>query len=190
MQDVNETVAVVVEMKPTGDPWYYPGNPTVGDYLVAFSLLLGALTWLVNSFKDRRQREGILDHEKKDLKWKRATFLFKQARLFDTDPDISEAVKIVTGYNDGVSIKDLLGSTGESGEGKIRKERHQLDKMLNLMERLSYAFKNDLLTLTELHHFGWYFDKVISDDLLYGYCKDFYPDILDVAKKLSDDYSK
>lgn len=177
-------LSVIVELKKEDKPWYVPDNPTWGDCFVAISLLIAVLTWLYNSKKNREQRKAQLDQEKEDLNWRRTEFLFAQGRYFDTDPDISEAIKIITGDNADIQISDLFDYETGEWSPESGNARHQLDKLLNLMERLSYSYDKKILTLEELRNFDWYFSKVKNDKHINKYCLKYYPEVLNVANSL------
>ena len=155
------------------------GYPDWGDILVAISLIGAAVAWLAERAKNRKLR-----HE--ELQWKRTEFIFETASLFDGDNQISEAVKIITANNVKISVEDLLNPSIEMEPHERGDGKHKLDKLLNLMERIAYAFKKGVLTKDELSHFEWYFLRVKRLDALKSYCSDYYPDILAAANSLDE----
>jgi hypothetical protein len=183
---LDKQMSILVEMKEKEKPWYLPSPPTVGDYLVALSLIIGALTWAYNQYKNRKQRESQLEQAKEELKWKRAQFLFEYGTMFDTNADISEATKIITGHATAISISNIFNDDESIDPTQRGLARHRIDKLLNLLERLSYAYKKDILTLDELRNFEWYYTKVSKEQHLRRYCDTYYPDVVNVAKKLDE----
>lgn len=153
------------------------GSAGWGDVLLAVSLIFAAISWFVDKYKDRALRS-------EELRWKRTEFIFDQASLFDGDNEISEAVKIITGNDVVVSVEDLLNLNSAMLPVDRGNCRHKLDKLLNLMERIAFAYKNNILTIEDISHFEWYFLRVMEISDLNKYCSNYYPSILDAAKNL------
>lgn len=149
-------------------------NPDWGDILIAVSLAGAAIAWLFERKMERKLR-------REELQWRRTSFMFEQARLFDGDPDISGAVKVLTGNDVEVTVTDLLNPDSSMEPQKRGHWQHNLDKLLNLMERIASAHNQKLLTDIELAHFEWYFLRVKELTDLNEYCQDFYPNILVAA---------
>lgn len=156
--------------------------PGWGDVLVAVSLLCAACAWLYDRYKERMLRE-------EELKWKRTEFIFDQAGLFDGENEISEAVKIITDNNASVSVEKLLDLKSDMNPFHRGDGRHKLDKLLNLMERIAYAFSRGILTIDELSHFEWYFIRVTEIEVLNDYCAECYPTIIKSATSLKENGS-
>lgn len=155
------------------------GYPDWGDILVVIGLGGAAITWLVERSKERKLRN-------EELKWRRTEFIFDQARLFDGDNQISEAVKIITANNVSISVENLLDLKSDMDQSERGDGRHKLDKLLNLMERLASAYKKGILTIDELSHFEWYFLRVKDIEALNIYCSEYYPEILEAGASLND----
>lgn len=181
-----DPIPVIVQMKSVDVPWYWLGSPSWGDLLVSISLLAGLATWIVNSYKARKQKDEEITQKAEELRWKRAEFILNQGKIFDTEPDISEAIKIIAGNNPGITIRGLYDD-GSTLDPVVRgNARHQMDKLLNLMERLAYTYKNKVISREELWGFDWYFDKVASDEDLKEYCEEFYPDIIKMSAEMTE----
>ena len=61
-------------------------------------------------------------------------------------------------------------------------QRHRMDKLLNLLDRIAYAWHHGLLTIEELSNFGWYLIKIREDDDLKPYCEKYFPDVIKAAE--------
>jgi hypothetical protein len=113
------------------------------------------------------------DSRASELAWRRTEFLFEQARLLDTDPDLSAAVLILEGRDPEVQLSDLF-SEGQDPFSKSSRTRHyqHMDKLLNFLDRLAYAVLDArTLSVSEVANFGWYFRKVSEHPGLCQYCK-------------------
>lgn len=118
------------------------------------------------------------DARKNELVWKRTEFLFEQARLLDSDPDISEAIKILEDRHNSISLEDVF-------EGN-KDYLHKFDKLLNLLDRIAYAtVYQKTLSIDEVVNFGWYLKKIKNKPLLVDYCNNNgFSDIIKLAEKI------
>ena len=135
---------------------------------------LAAAVWIVWSFLDQRTSEAA---------WKRTEFLFEQARYVDTDPELSEVLRIVEGRNSRVSLADIVSdSSSVSPEDRLR-YLHALDKLLNAFDRLYYAVHTaKTLEKNEIQIFGWYLDRIAEEPLARRYCEENgFGDVLRLA---------
>ena len=71
------------------------------------------------------------DTKKTELAWRRTEFLFEQGYLLDSDPDISETVKILEGRNNSITIADIFNKNNQEW-------LHKFDKLFNLLDRICY----------------------------------------------------
>ena len=172
---MDPTQSLTLTQQPA-NPWYVPqGHISHGDLLVAASIVIGAITWVLSNYKDRKQ-------QKKELRWRQLELLYRQAELFDTDPDISAATKILTGNNVDVSIDDLFNLESETDGSEQGESRHKMDKLLNLLERVAYANQQGHIDCNDITVFGWYFKKIKENSELNAYCGKYYPEIIAAAK--------
>jgi hypothetical protein len=140
------------------------------QYLTAFL----AAIWIVGSFVAQRKSE---------LSWKRTEFLFEQARYLETDPDLSEILRIIEDRNDSVSLDDVLADTTALNESDQLRYQHSLDKLLNLLDRLYYAVNTaKTLDKSEIQIFGWYLDRLATDQRVRKYCEtEGFADVIRLA---------
>jgi hypothetical protein len=143
-------------------------------------LLAGVGIW---QYFDRRRRE---------LAWKRTEFLFKQARLLDSDQDMSDAVQILEGRHPAIKLEDIFGSE----ENRTRREQseylHKFDKLLNLLDRVAYAvLQRGTLSVKEAANFGWYLERIAKQSALVEYCKrEGFRDILELGREIDKEIAK
>jgi hypothetical protein len=135
---------------------------TTSDWTRIFAATVALITfiWSVASYLAARKRE---------LKWKRAEFLFEQAKYLDTDKEINYAVAILDGTYDTLS-----------------EYRMGFDKLLNLLDRLAWAsLKDHVISEEELSNFGWYYSAVIKQSRVVKYCENNgYDDVIKIAQEL------
>lgn len=115
---------------------------------------------------------------KNELVWKRTEFLFEQARLLDSDPDISEAIKILEDRHQSISLEEVF----EGNKDYLQK----FDKLFNLLDRIAYAtVYQKTLSIDEVVNFGWYLKKIKNKPLLVDYCNNNgFSDIIKLAEKI------
>jgi len=131
-----------------------------------------------------------LDSRKRELDWKRKEFLFKQAELLDSDPDIRSAINILeerlvesdTGlphYTAKEIFEDLNGHSG-----LIIK----FDKLLNLFDRLAYSvYDTHTLRFDDIANFSWYYKEILKYPAMVDYCnKNGFEDVVKLANQLSN----
>ena len=106
---------VVVGETSSPDPWYWPGNPSWGDVLVALTPIAGAITRAINRRKDRRTAERARSLREEELRRRRTVFVFEQADLFDTDASISLAVRLITNEPPNGTLDDVLNDSSDRG---------------------------------------------------------------------------
>lgn len=134
-------------------------------------------TWTVVAYLASRQREAA---------WKRTEFMFAQLRYLDSNPGVSEAVAILEGWNNGVSIDDVfLPNSGLTPERQLH-YRMAFDRLLNLLWCVAYAcLELHTITPRELGGFGWYLWRVREAPTLAAYCRDNgFADVLRAAELL------
>ena len=133
-----------------------------------------AAIWIVGSFIAQRKSE---------LRWKRTEFLFEQAKYLETDPDLSEILRIVEDRNDSVSLDDVLADTTPLSKSDQLRYQHSLDKLLNLFDRLYYAVTTaKTLDKSEIQIFGWYLDRLAEDQRVRKYCEtEGFSDVIRLA---------
>lgn len=115
---------------------------------------------------------------KNELVWKRTEFLFEQARLLDSDPDISEAIKILEDRHQSISLEEVF----EGNKDYLQK----FDKLFNLLDRIAYAtIYQKTLSIDEVVNFGWYLRKIKNKPLVVDYCNNNgFLDIIKLAGKI------
>ena len=115
---------------------------------------------------------------KNELVWKRTEFLFEQARLLDSDPDISEAIKILEDRHQSISLEEVF----EGNKDYLQK----FDKLFNLLDRIAYAtVYQKTLSIDEVVNFGWYLKKIKNKPLVVDYCNNNgFSDIIKLAEKI------
>jgi len=115
---------------------------------------------------------------KNELVWKRTEFLFEQARLLDSDPDISEAIKILEDRHQSISLEEVF----EGNKDYLQK----FDKLFNLLDRIAYAtVYQKTLSIDEVVNFGWYLRKIKNKPLVVDYCNNNgFSDIIKLAEKI------
>ena len=118
------------------------------------------------------------DTRKNELAWKRTEFLFEQARLLDSDPDISESIKILEDRHQSISLEEVFGGNKDYLQ--------KFDKLFNLLDRIAYAtVYQKTLSIDEVENFGWYLKKIKNKPLLVDYCKNNgFSDIIKLAEKI------
>ncbi len=151
---------------------------------MTISLIAAAITWAVNRTKDRREAEKARALRDEELKWRRTQFIFEQAKLFDTHPDISDAARLIADKIPNVSTRDVLDDKSHIDPEVRGRYRHNLDKLFNLLERLAFAVERRVLTVDELKSLEWYYDAVREKECLSDYCQTYFPAILRMADVL------
>jgi hypothetical protein len=133
-----------------------------------------AALWVVGSFIAQRKSE---------LGWKRTEFLFEQAKYLETDPDLSEVLRIIEDRNDSVTLDDVLADTSSLTKNDQLRYQHSLDKLLNLLDRLYYAVTTaKTLKNSEIQIFGWYLDRIANDPKVRKYCEtEGFADVIRLA---------
>ena len=109
---------------------------------------------------------------------KRTEFLFEQARLLDSDPDISEAIKILEERHQSISLEEVF----EGNKDYLQK----FDELFNFLDRIAYAtVYQKTLSIDEVVNFGWYLRKIKNKPLLVDYCNNNgFSDIIKLAEKI------
>lgn len=83
-----------------------------------------------------------IDIRKRELRWKRTEFLFKQAELLDNDPDINLATSVLDGSDTNVKLDDFFDVHGNINHTIDKQYRIGFEKMCNFLDRLAYAYLN------------------------------------------------
>jgi hypothetical protein len=186
-KDDNPNLLEVIVHQPNQDtPWYALNKPTWGDLFIGLSLIAGAITWWLNRTKERITAEAATEQRREELKWRRTQFVFEQAELFETDAHLSKAIKLITGDDDTHNIQHILGDHDKPGLSKYGNERHNMEKLFSLLERLAYAVEDDVLTLKELATFEWYYKEILRNSILNNYCTTYFPAVLRIACSLRE----
>ena len=129
------------------------------------------------------------DTRKRELAWRRTEFIFEQARLLDTDLDLSDAILILEERHTEVKLSDLFAADKNPYNSSLHSQYYQkMDKLLNFLDRLAYATLDArTLSLAEVVNFGWYFKKIDAHQKLKEYCMDNgFNDILILANKIME----
>lgn len=114
-----------------------------------------------------------LDSRTRDLRWRRTELLFSQATLLDTNPDISNAVKIIECRHNDISIEDLFDDSGRPANSTHGNEWQQIDMLLNLLDRIAYAVIHlETLTIDEAMNFSWYLTLLERNNNMLRYCEE------------------
>jgi len=112
------------------------------------------------------------DARKRELAWKRTEFLFEQARLLETDKDLSDAIKILENRHPEITVDTLYGMKADLSASKTKEYRHKFDKLLNHFDRIAYAtLQRKTLSIEEAANFGWYVGLISSNVGLKDYCQ-------------------
>ena len=144
--------------------WFGLGVPTWGDVLVVVSLIGGAISYFVAQMLNRRQQQ-------QEQRWRRVEFIFEQFSHFDSDEDISEAVKILSGRDNSVTIKAAFTENSDAWNKHISK----FDKMFGFLEQVAYAVENTTLTEQDANLFEWHFHKGVENPAANAYVSRYYP---------------
>lgn len=136
---------------------------------------LAASVWAAATYLERRRAE---------LAWKRTEFLFTQAWLLDSDPDLREVLRVLEGRRGDVSFAAILGDDPSLAPAARAEWRQQLDKFLNFFDRLYYAvYTAKTLRRSELAVFGWYLTRIGRDPALIAYCQRHgFEDVITLAR--------
>jgi len=108
-----------------------------------------------------------------ELAWRRTEFLCEQAYYLDTDPELTEMIKILEGRHKSATIPALFAADAALEDIERQDYMQKLDKLLNFLWRLCYAYlETRTITQKELEGFGWYFWRIASFPVLLAYCKE------------------
>ena len=121
-----------------------------------------------------------------ELAWRRTQFVFEQAGYLETDPELSEVLKLLTNNHPAVSLDDVLDEESSLEEEEVLRLKHALDKFLNFFDRMYYAVHVVCtLKLDELSVFSWYLDALLNEAGLRAYCEDNgYRDVIRLAEEV------
>ena len=127
-----------------------------------------------------------IDIRKRELRWKRTEFLFKQAELLDNDPDINLATSVLDGSDTNVRLDDLFDVHGNINHTIDKQYRVGFEKMCNFLDRLAYAHLNTkAIEKKEIANFGWHIESIVNHTRVVKYCENNgFEDII----KLSESY--
>ena len=122
-----------------------------------------------------------------DLAWRRTAFLFEQARYIETDPELSEVLKLFAGFHPQTSLAEVLSYETSLTEAEQRRLQHALDKFLNVFDRFYYAVHTTkTISLSELNVFDWYLDALQSNEQLRSYCENSgFENVSTLAEEMS-----
>ncbi len=125
------------------------------------------------------------DIRKRELRWKRTEFLFKQAEFLDNDPNINLAVSVLDGVDGDVRIEDLFNIDGIINNTIDKRYRIGFEKLCNFLDRLAYAHLNSkAIEKKEIANFGWYIESIEKHTRVVKYCeKNGFGDILKLSSK-------
>ena len=126
------------------------------------------------------------DTRRRELAWKRTEFLFSQAKLLDTDQDMTEAIQIIEGRHSSVTIASLFNPDGVPNTDSQGDTWHKIDKLLNLLDRIAYSvLELKTLDINEAKNFGWYLRKIEKNTQMKEYCENYgYADVIKLSKKI------
>jgi hypothetical protein len=126
------------------------------------------------------------DARKRELAWKRTEFLFEQARLQETDNDLSDAIKILEDRHPEITVATLYGAEADLSAAKTKEYRHKFDKLLNHFDRIAYAtLQRKTLSIEEAANFGWYVGLISGNDDLRDYCQqEGFSDIILLSQEI------
>ena len=126
------------------------------------------------------------DIRKRELRWKRTEFIFKQAELLDNDSDITLAISVLDGADTNVKLDDLFDVHGNINHTIDKQYRIGFEKMCNFLDRLAYAHLNTkAIEKKEIANFGWYIESIVNHTRVVKYCENNgFEDII----KLSESY--
>ena len=127
-----------------------------------------------------------IDVRRRELKWKKTEFLFKQAEYLDNDQDVNYAVSVIDGTDPDVKIENLLKENGEIDSTTDRKYRIGLEKLCNFLDRLAYAyFTTKTIKKDEIANFQWFIKEISLHARLLEYCKNNgYNDVIKLTAEL------
>jgi hypothetical protein len=110
---------------------------------------------------------------RRDLAWRRTEFLFKQAEYLESDNVLVEMLMILEERHPTLTIKSLFGPDNQMDLSKRQEYIQRLDKLLNLLWRLCYAYLGTkTLSVKELEAFSWYLWLISESSQLSQYCAD------------------
>jgi hypothetical protein len=111
-----------------------------------------------------------LDARRRDFKWRRTEFLFEQMKYLDTDEEMQEVLRRLSGW-DTAGIELMFDSRSRLSVDVSPESARGLQKMLNLLDRIAYATLDaKTLTMGEVSYFGWNFSMVHRNKPLRAYC--------------------
>jgi len=122
----------------------------------------------------------------RELAWRRTEFIFKEAKILDSDSELSEAIRVLEGRHPDFNLKRLYENYKEKQGSDERKFHEKFDRLLNFFDRLAYAtFHAKTLSIPEVSIFGWYLRKIEEDPYLSAYCLQFgFRDVIKLSKKV------
>jgi hypothetical protein len=107
-----------------------------------------------------------------ELAWKRTEFLCTQAEYLDTDDVLNEAVRILEDRHPEITIPQIYGEDGNLDQAKRNEYLHRMDRLLNFLWRLSYAYlETKTISQGEIEGFSWYFRRISQFPVLTEYCE-------------------
>jgi len=108
---------------------------------------------------------------RRELAWRRTEFLCAQSQYLDTDPELSEVVRILEDRDDCITIDQIFGS-GDLADSKRNEYLARMDKLLNFLWRLCYAtLKLKTLSKKEIEGFSWYLWRISQNPSMVEYCE-------------------
>lgn len=177
----NKTVEVILPQSKNPELWDVLNQPSSGDLLTAISLLGGIFVWFIKKSDEQKADNEATEQRWQELEWRRTQFIFEQEKLFTTNKNIVNAVKMISGNAGYCDFKKILryevSPIDYDGD-----KHHDLDMLLNFMDSLACSVIRGVMTLDELATFAWYYATIYHNDVLKLYCEDYYPPILKIAK--------
>lgn len=124
------------------------------------------------------------DIRKRELRWKRTEFLFKQAEFLDSDLVIALAVSVLDDKDDEVKIGDLFDENGNIDNTIDKKYRIGFEKLCNFLDRIAYAYLNTkAIEKKEIANFSWYIEHIVNSSRIVKYCENNgFGDIIKLSK--------
>lgn len=121
-----------------------------------------------------------------ELAWRRTQFVFEQAGYLESDPELSEVLKLLANNHPGASLDDVLDEDTSLDDEEVLRLKYALDKFLNFFDRMYYAVHVVCtLRLDELSVFSWYLDALLNEPGLKTYCcGNGYHDVIRLAEEV------
>ena len=149
------------------------------EIIASLGLILSLITAIIGIYK-------FLDARKRELKWKRTEFVFEQAKYLDNDKEIILALAVLCKTDSNYKIESIFSTDGKFIDGVEHSYMIGFEKLLNLLDRLVYAYRADVITKGEFENFGMYLEQVLNNTRVSKYADaNGYADVVTVAGELA-----